>query len=265
MKKIIRAAPPPPPPRTGSGDSRAYHGYTKKLLCSLVILCGILAAAFTESGALWLTEQDNNGLVITGYTGADTAVAIPEQIQGVPVVAVRGAAKKGGILGIKVVQATIPASVTSIGNFAFMRNQLTGVTLSFGVVSIGQFAFAYNQLTDVTIPGSVTEIRQYAFANNQLASVSLPEGVVAIGDYAFYLNQLRDVTIPGSVTAIGTFAFHGNALTRVVIPAHISLGKDALPHGFAIFYAEKNKQAGAYAYANNAWTYSAEKVSPQGD
>jgi len=79
---------------------------------------------------------------------------------------------------------TIPNSVTSIGNSAFLENTL---------------------LTSVTIPDSVLSIGDYAFyGNTSLTSVTIGNSVDAIGESVFDGN-----TLLGSVT------FLGNAPTSV--------------------------------------------------
>jgi hypothetical protein len=110
---------------------------------------------------------------------------------------------------------TMPDSVTTIQNVAFMRCQLTSVTIPNSVTTIGNAAFANNQLTSVTIPNSVTKIGDSAFASNQLTSVTIPDSVTTIGDGAFDRNQLTSVTIPNSVTNLHPRAFDSNVkITR---------------------------------------------------
>ncbi|MDR3284780.1 MAG: leucine-rich repeat domain-containing protein [Treponema sp.] len=133
-------------------------------------------AASAQSEEVWLTLQRDSGLAITGYTGIETVVAIPETINEAPVLA--------------------------IGDKAFLRKLLTSVTIPAGVTTIGQFALAYNQLTGVALPASVTVIGRYAFANNSLTEMTFPNGVTSIEDFAFYLNRLISVTIPANV-AVG--------------------------------------------------------------
>ncbi len=83
---------------------------------------------------------------------------------------------------------TIPASVTSIGAFAFY----------------GWFA-----LTNITIPSGVTNIGQAAFDFcPNLTNVALTIGLTSIGADAFNdCTGLTSVTVPASVTSIGTAAF----------------------------------------------------------
>ena len=60
----------------------------------------------------------------------------------------------------------IPNSVTSIGERAFIFNQLTSVVIGNLVTSIGDDAFAYNKLTSVVISKALYDKRGYAFCYN---------------------------------------------------------------------------------------------------
>ena len=111
----------------------------------------------------------------------------------------------------------IPASVTSIGDFAFEDcSKLTNVTIPDSMTSIGSNAF-YNcsGLTSVTIGNGVTSIGDRAFYNcSGLTSVTIGNSVTSIGSYAFsWCTGLTSVVIPDSVTSIGEKAFVCCALT----------------------------------------------------
>jgi len=107
-------------------------------------------------------------------------------------------------------------SVTSIGDDAFLFNNLTTVTIPNSVTSIGLAAVSSNALTTVTIPNSVTSVGNGAFSSNRLANVTIGSSVTGIGQAAFLYNVLTTVTIPKSVTSIGTLAFGENRLTSVM-------------------------------------------------
>jgi hypothetical protein len=144
-------------------------------------------------------------------------------------------------------QYSIPASVTSIGSYAFEGcSSLTSVTIPASVTSIGEFAFEYcNSLMSIgvvdgnseyssqdrvlfdknkttliqypagkqngqySIPASVTSIGSYAFVGcSSLTSVTIPDSVTSIESAAFAdCSSLTSVTIPDSVTSIGNYAF----------------------------------------------------------
>ena len=83
---------------------------------------------------------------------------------------------------------TIPASVTSIGNYAFYGcSGLTSITIPASVTSIVYSAFfGCSGLTSVEIPASVTSIGDYAFSGcSGLATVTVYAPSCTLGDYAF--------------------------------------------------------------------------------
>lgn len=83
---------------------------------------------------------------------------------------------------------TIPNSVTSIGDAAFMNSNLASVIIPNSVLSIGDNAFCYcEDLESVVISESVTSIGEYAFHDCiNLVSVVMPDSVKSIGYRAFY-------------------------------------------------------------------------------
>ena len=135
--------------------------------------------------------------------------------------------------GKKDTSFTIPNSVTSIGDYAFIGcSVLTSVTIPNSVTSIGSRAFSScSGLTSVTIPNSVTSIGSYAFRNcSGLTSVTIPNSVTSIGSNAFNgCSGLTSVTIPNSVTSIGSGAFsYCSGLTSITIPNSVtSIGPSA--------------------------------------
>ncbi len=120
--------------------------------------------------------------------------------------------------GRRLTSITLPNSVTSIGNHAFLC--CTSLKAFYG-----KFASADNRClivdgvlhsfaigcgaTEYTISDSVTSIGSSAFWDcTSLTSVAIPDSVTEIGMYAFHgCTSLTEVTIPDSVTTIGVTAF----------------------------------------------------------
>ncbi len=117
---------------------------------------------------------------------------------------------------------TIPDSVTSIGEGAFMGcTAMKTVTIGNGLTSIGELAFSgCTKLTSITIPNGVTSIGVWAFSRcSTLTSITIPDSVTSIGGGAFSgCTGLQTITIPDGVTSIGFCAFEQcTGLTSVTI------------------------------------------------
>ena len=100
--------------------------------------------------------------------------------------------------------ATIPSTVTSIGDAAFAPDTMAGE------VSV---------LNSIIIPSSVASIGKYAFQSaSVLDTVTFTAGstLVSIGNQAFYgATSLSSIAIPSSVTSIGRYAFSGTSLASI--------------------------------------------------
>ena len=186
---------------------------------------------------------------------------------------------------------TIPSSVTSIGESAFVCSGLTSLTIPSGVTSIGESTFyGCSGLINLTIPSSVTSIGRSAFSGcSGLTSLTIPSGVTSIGESAFwdcsgltsliilssvtrisreafrYCSGLTSLIIPSSVTSIDEQAFWGcSGLTSLTIPSSVtSIGESAFSGCSGLtsiyVYLEKLPELGTYIFsgcdANNCKVY----------
>ena len=112
---------------------------------------------------------------------------------------------------------TIPASVESIGDYAFNEcTELQNVTFAEGSkcasISKGMFE-GCTSLKSIIIPASVESIGYRAFMNcTELQTVTFAEGskCASIGGIAFKgCTSLKSIIIPASVESIGNYAFKG--------------------------------------------------------
>ncbi len=128
---------------------------------------------------------------------------------------------------------TIPDSVTSVGDYAFLDCiSLRSVTIPDSVKGIGEHAFENcTSLAAVIFGGSMISIGDSAFSGcTSLTSLIVPDSVISIGRGAFRgCTSLTSVKLGGSVGSIGDFAFEGcDALGSVVIPVSVrSIGDSA--------------------------------------
>jgi len=209
----------------------------------LLLLLAVAIAVKADQYSDFTYSTDGTNVTITGYTGTNSNVVIPDTISDLPVTGIGNGAFTNYCFQLSSV--TIPDSVTSIGNFAFyycigmnsvtMGNNvsnigsgafeacwsLTNFTIPDSVTSIGDSVFAYSGLTSVTIGNGVTSIGASAFSACSLTSVTIGNGVISIGASAFsYCGNLRSVSIPSSVTNIGNEAFlRCDSLTAITVDA----------------------------------------------
>lgn len=123
--------------------------------------------------------------------------------------------------------ALLDGAVTGIHAYAFRRaDDLLRVTIPETVTSIGEGAFMYSGLRSVAIPRGVTEIQSNAFCGcEDLVSAVLPDGLTQIGYSAFMsCASLADVNIP-SGCALSTNAFRAcTSLVNIEVNAE-SIGR----------------------------------------
>ncbi|MDI9498715.1 MAG: leucine-rich repeat protein [Bacillota bacterium] len=166
-----------------------------------------------DPGAVFLYEiiAEGTAVRVTGWTGTETTVTIPETIEGLPVTEItRGDVSSFQARGLTAV--SIPKTVTKIGDYAFAENDIATLDIpaDSSLVEIGAYAFADNLLTGFTAPSTLRIIGGQAFAQNRLTAISLNVGLESIGNEAFAMNCLTEATVPDSVTSFGSSVFDGN-------------------------------------------------------
>ena len=194
-----------------------------KYLSFIVTVIGMTlllnVTVFAEDQFTFNTVNEGTEIEITGCTGTFTSLAIPEQINGIPVTSIADNAFKENATLISV---SIPDSVKMIGKYAFCGcERLKTVDMGSGVEKIDDYAFNFDdKLKNITLPDSVKYIGEDAFLGCwSMPSVNL-KSVTYIGQRAFgRCEVLEEVTIPDTLTELKDGTFYGcPQLKKVVFP-----------------------------------------------
>lgn len=227
---------------------------------------GIVAHA--ESYDFTYSELDDNCVMLIRYTGSDTDVIIPSEINGHRVTFLEETFY--GNKNIKSV--TIPESVEAIGDSAFGGcSNLESVQIGENVKGLGYYAFGgCTALKEITLPQSVGYIGNRAFNScYALEEITLPQNVENIGEGAFYnCTALTDVTINGNVSRLRKETFSGcSALKSVNFAANCVERIDE--NAFTgckelseISGLDSLKELGTDVFTDTAWLAAKKQESP---
>jgi hypothetical protein len=133
-------------------------------------------------GLEWSFTRES--VIITGYTGREKTLVIPDKIDSLQVTGIGKAAFRERPL----IQITLPEGLQFISDDAFFScRNLKSISLPDGLTSIGKYAFwGCTNLESVLLPASLESIGEFAFCNIQnLKSISLPAGLDFVPDNVF--------------------------------------------------------------------------------
>lgn len=211
-----------------------------------------LPVAPAEDFEYW--EDEDGGICVTKYYGSLTELAIPAEIDGLPVTKVGDHAF---YMNTSLLRIEIPESVRSIGRMAFEGcTTLYDVIIHEGVEEIGRSAFRdCEALSSVKLPGSLKRLDGEAFAYcRNMTEVSMPEGLVSIGERAFTSCEgLESIVLPSTVETIGEYAFSDcSALKEMTISKNLTeLGFGAF-HSCSELAQIETPEGCAFAFADGA-------------
>ena len=203
------------------------------------------------------TENADGTLTLTGYSGTESILEIPAELNGKPVSAI-GESCFAGIICLKAVH--IPEGVTQVGDYAFEScTALQKVYFPYSLRSIGDGAFSGCEcLMLADLQEGLESIGRGAFLYCvSLVQLELPEALTTLGDFAFAgCDALASVRFGGDrVTALPDRLFYGCAsLSRLRLPEGISsVGKRAFSGCGKLenlYFAAPLTSLGEYAFEN---------------
>lgn len=238
---------------------------------TVAVLCTAAAADETESSAaepttyecgsytysilVGVQDESKKAACIESYKGTDETLVIPDELDGLKVVAL---GDRAFLENHALTEVTLPDSLIGIGTYTFascinLKAFRTGenaeyfhaadgilfaeegkylvrypiglmpasYTVPDGVYDIGTSCFAdCITLTSVTLPDSVTAIGASAFAGcNRLTEITLPDEITEIEPHTFYrCSELKTVKLSKKLETIGDFAFSATAIETIALP-----------------------------------------------
>ena len=214
---------------------KAYRNEGGKEICSSPATPIKIVDGYTYSDA------GDGGIKLTGYTGQDTKLVIPDTLDGKKVTEIGDGCFSGnpwpervyvpeGVVKIgdfgfeccsHMEKIYLPDSLREVGNGAFSGcGVLKLADFSDGVTSIGDGAFmACRNMTQISLPADLQQLGKFAFAFcNDLSDVSFRGNKLkAIPERAFdSCSNLEAINLPDSVTTIGKRAFYScDMLSRI--------------------------------------------------
>ena len=131
---------------------------------------------------------------------------------------------------------SLPASVTTIGNYAFNNIPITSIAFNSNITYISACAFKSTKLTEITIPETVTKIGDSAFQSVPITHIVIPSATNIIDNSAFYsCASLTTVKILSRPTQLsGQLFAYCSKLSTINIPSSIN------SIGWGVFYRYEN-------------------------
>lgn len=183
-------------------------------------------------------ELDGDNYIITGYTGEDTEVLIPEKYQNIDVTEI---SERAFYNNTEIIGVEIPDSVEVIGSAAFSGcTSLKSITIPFIGANInytsnsffgyifGASNFTGNQryvpksLKTVIITGGDGIYTNAFWECDSIISITLPESLENVDNYAFWnCNSLEEIKVPSDnayYTSVDGVLFDKEGTTLILYP-----------------------------------------------
>lgn len=187
----------------------------KKVMSLLICVClsfSLIGLPVSATGGVWSIDTKGN---ITGYTGTETVLTVPEAVSGITVTGIADSAFEKNT---RIKEITLPDTCTYIGNSAFKNcSRLYKINAS-GVVSVKKDAFwrcrnldyvnmprlanlsqrsfmGCGELNNIPVE-NFTVITAYAFSGSELAATSFPNVTTVYNDAFSNCSRLTEISLP---------------------------------------------------------------------
>ena len=219
----------------------------------------------------YVTSSSGDEIYITKYIGTAEQVVIPAEIDGLPVVSLKGDSSETGYVnegvfeGSSIKTVSIPASVRAIGFRAFKNcKALRRVTIPAGSALKNVIDEAFMDCTALeTLDLSQTDTLSLVGVSTfegciSLMEIKLADTLATIDKRAFYgCYSLREIRLPRELEKLGAAAFAKCTLLKTVsVPAKVSLTAVQEPMFYenpdlkTIIFEEGRESIDGYAFFN---------------
>lgn len=206
------------------------------ILCIAFLLQAgsVITYAKTYDGFRYQYNEEYGGIEITKYKGKAQKLVIPDEIEGIPVVAIASYACKENKYIKKLI---ISDNVKYIGDCAFYRcPKLKSAVMPKEISVLGEYVFSScRKLDSVKLPENLTCLT--GFDNTGFKTFHVPKQIKRI-EGLYECLKLKTVTFDkdSQLEVIGSEAFfYDDALTDIEIPAGVTeIGDNAFHYCFSL-------------------------------
>ncbi len=198
------------------------------LITALLLTSAFSAGALTLSGGVEVANDFDDQLAVTGYSGTDPVVTIPETAYNK---VIRRFDLKAFYNNQVVETVIMHDNMTQVKKWALKScSNLKNVYFSKSLAVLYDQSFAYDpKLTSALLRNTeINELNVGVFTNSGVEYVALPDTLKSVYGTVFEKTQIRRINLPSGVTQVGNRCFANcEKLTEVYIPASVTkLGED---------------------------------------
>lgn len=188
-----------------------------KKFISIIICISLIATVFIvpvcATGGEW--SIDYKGYV-TGYTGTESVLTVPDEISGV---AVKGIGESAFENNTRIKEVTLPETCTYIDNYAFKNCSNLHTINAPGVVTVKKDAFWRCRKLDYVNMPELTNLSQRCFMSCGKLNNLPVENFTLIPQYAFSGCKFTNITFPNVTTVYRSAFANCRNLVEISLPS----------------------------------------------